>query len=528
MNYKKWIHIALAASLLSGVFAPNSFVYAASDVSSVEIEVVTLAEMPSLVITGVSGNTHHLKIITTNPPNTDMLIEKSSTPDFSQSEVFLDWTPITNGHELSVFVGDGESGYLRIKARNQEGIETEFSAPIVLNQAPTMPTLARQVTGTHSIALQLNDVMGATDYKIKRTDLGTDSVFTGKDYTDSSVLPGRPYTYEFWAERSGQQSEKNTISLWTKPEAPALFIYNTSSSSVQLEVDLKDNPQNSEIEVQRDNGNPKIQGLKITETNLMPSRSYEYRVRVKSANNEFSPWVTQTVTTGESASSLPSSGGGAYYPPTQVNLSDVQISYDENGNLRIIGIDEKAEYKYYAIITDSNGKQIKSPLFNTLKELEEWLQKNLIPGQKYKITIGIEVDKNKRHEKTIDYTVPLDPNKANSLLKNIKIITDGEPNTRISWVEFDLTSIPTTVQVVLNGQTKQAKGTVLRFENLDDNRTYTAELKLYDSSSDKAISQKVEVKTPNRTAPEILNATYNQGEIVLNVVSVSELEGRIE
>ncbi|HHW36821.1 MAG TPA: hypothetical protein GXX18_06210 [Bacillales bacterium] len=524
MKYKKWVHIALAASLLSGVFTPTSFVYAASDVSNVEIEIITLAEIPSLIITGVNGNTHHLKIITTNPPNTDMLIEKSSTPDFSQSnEVFMDWTPITNGHELSVFVGDGESSYLRIKARNLEGIETEFSAPVVLNQAPTMPTLARQVSGTHSISLQLNDVMGATDYKIKRTDLGTDAVFTGKDYTDSSVLPGRPYTYEFWAERSGQQSEKNTISLWTKPEAPALFVTNTSSSSVELEVNLKDNPPNSDIEVQREGGNPQVQGLKITETNLLASKSYEYRVRVKSDNNEFSPWVTQTVTTGENTSSLPSSGGGSNDPSTQVNLSDVQISYDENGKLRIIGIDEKAEYKYYAIITDSNGNQIKSPVFNTLKELEEWLQKNLVPGQKYKILIGIEVDKNKRLEKTIDYTVPLDPNKADSALNNIKIKADGEPNTRTSWVEFDLAAIPTTVEITLNGQSKKAKGTVLRFEHLDDNKTYTADLRVYDNNTDKAASQQLEVHTPNRTAPEILDASYHQGEIVLDVVSVNGL-----
>ncbi|MBG9790968.1 hypothetical protein ABHN05_13205 [Brevibacillus laterosporus] len=454
MNKNK---IALLLAILISV-SPQSLLAAERVYSEATKEEWTLATVPTLKIKNELEKSKEVEIDTNNSFGTKMFLERSSNPDFINSNIVEEWVPHTNGDTLLFILEDGETTYLRIKAKNGSDIETDFSPVLSLAEAPLMPTLAEQNTTDKSISLRLNASNGATKYYVKRQDSSKAIETNGEQFIDKTVLPGREYTYEFWAANT-KESEHNRITLWTKPQPPILSDGQISYNSVSINVDTRENPDNIRIEARREKGKPEVNGKVISESGLENMTSYEYEARIISANNEMTEWIKhQTTTTIDTLK------------PTPDTIADLNIDVNRDKETKIDGLkDINEKQKFDASIKDSEGKLIaSSTLMDAISDLEKWIGPQLELNASYQITLGIQKgeDKKSRVEKTVTVVTPSDiANKNNTTIK-----------TTNHSVKLELGNIQnkkgTKYKVILNGEQEIETDDIALFDKLNADNLY--------------------------------------------------------
>ncbi|AYB41737.1 hypothetical protein D5F52_26655 (plasmid) [Brevibacillus laterosporus] len=460
MNKNK---IALLLAILISV-SPQSLLAAERVYSEATKEEWTLATVPTLKIKNELEKSKEVEIDTNNSSGTKMFLERSSNPDFINSNIVEEWVPHTNGDTLLFILEDGETTYLRIKAKNGSDIETDFSPVLSLAEAPLMPTLAEQNTTDKSISLRLNSSKGATKYYVKRQDSSNAIETNGEQFIDKTVLPGREYTYEFWAINT-KESEHNRITLWTKPQPPILSDGQISYDSVSINVDTRENPDNIKIEARREKGKPEVNGKVISESGLENMTSYEYEARIISANNEMTEWIKhQTTTTIDT------------WKPTPDTIADLNIDVNRDKETKIDGLkDINEKQKFDASIKDSEGKLIaSSTLMDTVSDLEKWIGPQLELNASYQITLGIQKgeDKKSRVEKTVTVVTPSDiATKNNTTIK-----------TTNHSVKLELGNIQnkkgTKYKVILNGEQEIETDDIALFDNLNADNLYELEIEV--------------------------------------------------
>ncbi|WP_126430031.1 hypothetical protein [Brevibacillus marinus] len=364
----------------------------------------------------------------------------------------------------------------------------QFADPVPLD----MPTLRTQESTSHSVMLEINPVNGATVYKVKRQDSGVVQTLDDVIFQDDTVLPARQYTYEFWAE-NGEESPHNTVTLWTKPAEPSLQVANVSDNSVVLTVDLKDNPADIAIEARREGGNPIVNGTEISESGLEPNTSYTYEVRLKSANNEYTAWVSKTVQT------IPDP-----FAPTYDTVKDVTVDMGNDGEVDIGGIKNPNDQLRYSIVVKKSGNVIAtSPLFSVITELEDWLEGQLERNTKYEIIFGAQKgsDTSTRVEKTIVLITP----PAFVTEDNVSVTVTEESAT------IDLTQVGNPVDTVYE--------VTVGSQNVTGSNTVT----IHDLASGTTYTANVKVNRPDNTLMLIGTVTFKtQGEAVVTPPPVSQ------
>ncbi|WP_425622570.1 hypothetical protein ACPT9H_18760 [Brevibacillus borstelensis] len=512
---QRWRKVGLALVFLAG--QPAHTIFAANPSVVAEQEEWTLATVPKLSVAGVSGNTHTVQIDTNNPSGTEMKMEKSGSPDFSVFDVVQDWTPHNDGDTFTLDLQDAETVYIRIKARNGKGLETVYSEPLTLIQAPAMPTLASQDSTDRSITLVVNPVQGAHVYKVKRSDWDEAKVFTDTTFTDDTVSPGRPYTYEFWAENS-VMSNKNMITIWTKPAPPILKVQNVTATSITLKVDLNGNPDDVLIEAKREGGNPVVNGTLIEEAGLKENTEYTYEARVESSNHEYSEWVSETFRTGMIP--VTSDPDQEFDKAAEDIFSEVvyQVDADDTGawvdvivkNTR--GMDVQGTVNG---VTQSFGDE--SVRFGDL----EW-------NQDYVLTIVVS-DGTRKRERQITIKTPEKRTseeetfrkEAAQIIQSINLVADGQINSGKAWIDVEVPqskyAVVATIEGVSQEITKKA-----RFENLNDKTAYVVCFEVRNGKYSYRAQR--EITTPNRTAPEVVNISKSGGHLQIEVLTHSELK----
>lgn len=297
----------------------------------------TLATVPSLEYVSASGNTHTVRIVTTNKADTEMYIESSG--DGATYHLYREWMPYSNGDTFSVTLNEGETIYLRIKARNAKGIETAFSQPLRIENGftkPPKPVIRGQETGDDFVSIDFEPPTGNSVYWIHRLDKSSPEKVTSFPFRDNTVLPAREYTYEFWLDYNGVISDKNRITIWTKPQKPLVRVKETTANQVILEVDILNNPSNILIEAQDVDGKTLfIEGKQVKATDLIPQTEYKFRVRLKSENDEYTPWVEVSTTTTNS----PSRGSSGSSP----DQSELERQFKEEAEGIISGLIYKTD-----------------------------------------------------------------------------------------------------------------------------------------------------------------------------------------
>lgn len=276
----------------------------------------TLATVPSLDYVSANENTHTIRIVTTNS-GTEMYLERSNNG--SAYQLLKNWTPYNNGDTFSLTLDEDEVVFLRIKARNTKGIETDFSQPLRIESSkPAKPVTRGQESGDDYVSIDFEPLSGNSVYWIHRLDKSSPEKVTTIPYRDNTVLPAREYTYEFWVDSSGVISDKNRIIIWTKPQKPVVQVGNVSNDRIELKVDTLNNPDNITIEAQDEEGRAlNVEGKYVKASGLKAQTEYVFRVRLKSGNGEYTAWVEVTAKTTNN----PTSGSASSNPtPDQSEL----------------------------------------------------------------------------------------------------------------------------------------------------------------------------------------------------------------
>jgi hypothetical protein len=515
MMKQRWRKVGLALIFLAG--QPAQTILAANPSIVAEQEEWTLATVPKLSVIGVSGNTHTVEIDTNNPSGTEMKIEKSGDPDFSVFDIVEDWTPHNDGDTFSLDLQDAETVYVRIKARNGKGLETLYSEPLTLIQAPAMPTLASQDSTDRSITLVVNPVQGAHVYKVKRSDWDEAKVFTDTTFTDDTVSPGRPYTYEFWAENS-VMSNKNTITIWTKPAPPILKVQNVTATSITLKVDLNGNPDDVLIEAKRDGGNPVVNGTLIEETGLKENTEYTYEARVESSNHEYSEWVSKTLRTGRMP--VTSDPDQEFDKAAEDIFSEVVYQVDANDKGAWVDVS----------VTNTRGMDVHGTVNGVTQLLSatpvrygdlEW-------NKEYFLTVVVS-DGTRRKEKQYLIKTPEKGaseeeafrKEAAQLVQSINLVADGQLNSGKAWIDVEVPQTDFAVTANIEGVSQEITKKA-RFENLEDNTVYVVSFEVRNGKY--SYRGQREITTPNRTAPEVVKISKSGGHLQIEVLTHSELK----
>lgn len=362
----------------------------------------TLATIPELELVSSNDTVHTIRIKTDNANGTEMLIERSVDSSFTNPILFEDWKPYSNGDTFTITLEEGETAYLRIKARNGNYIETDYSSVLAVHNKPPRPTASYQHSTEDKIEIEFTPVQGATVFKVERKDKGQEEVVTGTKYMDTSVAPAREYTYEFWAENNGVPSEKNILTIWTKPRKPLVHVKEITTHSITLEVDLLDNPADITIEaVDNEGNNLPITGNLITVSHLQPGTEYTFQVRLKSANNEYTDWVTVVAKTSNTSSG---GGGGmapiledekAFIEKAKQIIQSIEYKVDGRINSGSAWIDVRTNHTTYTVeaTVDGSTKKLSTNFvrFDNLKDNHNYSMKITVKSVNYTYSDTINV-----------------------------------------------------------------------------------------------------------------------------------------
>lgn len=426
-----------------------------------------------------TGQRYHVK--TTNLVDDDFQVNESST---------------TNIIDVPGLTGSKYEATLGIRLPGEAFWYDPVKYPVVLGLE--MPTLQSQESWTNRITLQVNPVEGALTYKIKRTDKQEEQVFTGTVFTDNDVLPARQYTYEFWAEGGQLKSKKNTITIWTKPANPALFVQKVTNSSILLYVGLNGNPENVTVEVQREGGQPTVHGLLIEETGLAEDTDYTYQVRVKSANNEYSEWIAQTIRTGD--------GNAEFYEKAEGVFAGVTYSTDGDKATNKAWID--------VVVNDVKGLQVEGELSNGEKKIlgtSATRFDNLEPNKEYRLTVVVKDEKRIVHReytiRTPDLTPPVSGSTPEQLFDNTandifsEVVYQVDADDKGAWVDVSVTNTRgMNVHGTVNGVTQLLSATPVRYGDLEWDKEYLLTVVVSDGTRMK--EKQYSIKTPKKGTTE--------------------------
>jgi len=446
-------------------------------------------------------------------PNTRYHVKTTNLRD---DDFQINESSLTNTIDVPGLTGSKYDATIGIRLPGESFWYDPDKYPVILGL--DMPTLMSQEASATQISFTLNPVDGAETYKIKRSDK-TEQPLTGTVFTDNDVLAGRPYTYEFWAEGGSLKSAKNTLTIWTKPNAPLFEVVKITGSSIKINVGLNNNPEDIAIEAKHADETPvSVNGTSIEETGLTVDTDYTYSIRVKSGNNEYSDWVTQTFRTGD--------GSQEFFDTANELFAAVKITP---------GKDETSQKGYADIvITDLKGLSAKGTIETAQKILgtQPTRYDELDLDRQYSFLVEV-TDGQRTTQKQYSFRTPSAPatgggteeetfkNEAGRYIDSLTITSDGEVNSGKAWIEITSGPVYQDAQVTIAGVTKHIVNGTLRFDGADDNTTYSILFEIKNGSFVHKVTK--EITTPNRTAPTIQSISMNGEQYVLDIQSVGKI-----
>ncbi|WNC15406.1 fibronectin type III domain-containing protein [Brevibacillus brevis] len=450
-----------------------------------------------------TGQRYHVK--TTNLVDDDFQVNESST---------------TNIIDVPGLTGSKYEATLGIRIPGESFWFDQMKYPVVLGL--DMPTLASQDSTTNSIRITVNPVDGAQTYKVQRSDLANEGTFAGLEFVDYEVQPASPYLYEFWAEGGGLKSVKNTITLWTKPANPSLVPKRYADGTLKFDVNLNGNPEDVVVEVIRAGGTPKVTGTVVEDSGVEGDVEYTYQVRVKSQNNEYSEWVTQTFRPGD------------YVVPPAVPPGPTP---EEEFNKKADSVLAAIQYQVGTVaqqawvdawVKNAEGLQVTGNVNGITQTLGSSPVRfdGLEIGKEYVLQITVS-DGTRSKETQIRFSTEMTEEQifnraAEQLVGQFIFTSDGEINSGKAWIEIEAPQSSYTVVAIVEGVSKNIAGTKVRFDNLEDNTTYTVYFEI--SNGTYTYRSERQVATPNRTAPEVINISKSGDHLQIEVLTHSELK----
>lgn len=231
----------------------------------------------------------------------------------------------------------------KIKSRNADNVETNFTTEISTYTLIAVPTLSKiNIIASSSTFLVVNlstppnQSLGQTGCEIVNINTGSSTILTGQySWQENQLLENTSYYYKaryknvngVWCEYS---ELKYKYTLCNIPKNVSVIVLSTQS--VQLSVDSFSNDTigNSGYEwtciYDSGGGNSSTQRIFIDD-NLLPNSAYQYRIRYKNAEGEFSDFVnTTTIWTFANVPVVPTE------PFLDISIDSITVSWWPNNN----------------------------------------------------------------------------------------------------------------------------------------------------------------------------------------------------
>lgn len=275
----------------------------------------TSSAIPGLVMKTVSLTNHNHDILNnSNPSGTSYLVQRSTNSNFSNDVTLNNWT--NSDVVTSSTLTNGTDYYYRIKSRNAEQIESEWSPTYNYKTVSAAPNLTSANVDTHdstkgttNILLNWNSVAGAEKYYIYRDDVKISEVNSSTlTYKDVLTNFNKSYTYKVrawnglgssaddveWHDR-GLSDASNSRTLYTRShDALDIVISNMVGSSAYFNIqnsDKNSDVPNYYIEVRKKGSSTAVSSSsysKVLKDREVKNLSYgvAYEIWIKSKNDD--------------------------------------------------------------------------------------------------------------------------------------------------------------------------------------------------------------------------------------------------
>lgn len=341
-----------------------------------------------------------------NPSNTKYLIQEVNSGKYlNLSTKLLSTTQSWNTYsELGGSSGvkinglnAGQTYIFRVKAKNGDDVETDYSATLSVTTLLSGPTMGTPETlSSTSIRWKFTDNDSTeTGFKIVDSSNTEKVVCTGSNLTycdETGLLPGIQYSRKVYSYNSTSQSPYSSIvSGYTYSAVPGIpAVTSTDSQSVNVQIDVNGNGSSTQYLIQEsqtgrfvnisdgtlgtsESWNTYIQwggSLGMDVLGLDPNETYIFRVKAKNGGGVTTEY-SQTATVVTRANI-----------PADVEMSDisstsVKVTFDINSN--------PASTEY--VIQDENSGMFVNPVSMNLVSTEVWGTYSVF-GASDGITIG--------------------------------------------------------------------------------------------------------------------------------------------
>ncbi|GEM_PF-942617 len=321
----------------------------------------TLAAKPTLKLTATTPNGAAFAITDSNPKHTQyqLIVGNRTVNENGQLVAEPTWITLPDKTIRIQGLTASKSYKVSIKARNQEGIETEESASVQVGTPVKPPAIPQQLTAettTSTIRLSWMPVADATGYQLERDNSYT-VINTGAatSYMYTGYVPDMSFTFRVRAVKYGVYGEwSNPIQAKTLI-APPTVPNNVRAAATSKTVTLSWNPVTLAVayEVEWD-GQIVRAGTQTTwkQIGLQPGSQHTYRVRAVNAGGPGIWSAHVAVMTGTA-------------PPTGIQSLTGEAS-DRSVSLRWQPIDDAS---YYELEADGQLFHNGSSFFAELKGL---------------------------------------------------------------------------------------------------------------------------------------------------------------
>ncbi|MCT4566050.1 MAG: fibronectin type III domain-containing protein [Maledivibacter sp.] len=281
----------------------------AGNIKSVTRKIYTKAEVPSITVNNPTSITLELTIEDNNSSNTVYQIVNTSNNNYISSSGEETTSPtwlIPQNKSITINGLAPLTTYTyKVKAKNEEGIETVFSSPVSGTTLNPPPKKVSEVTATatsNEITIYWNPVDNATSYEVEAD--GGEPIDNGTNlsYTHIQLLPNSEHNYRVRAKNGEVEGEwSEAITKSTLPLAPVIPTnINTLSTenTITLTWNAVGNAVSYDIELDGEvisNGN----STNYVHTGLLPNTTHSYRIRSinPAGKSEWSSEVTaKTIT----------------------------------------------------------------------------------------------------------------------------------------------------------------------------------------------------------------------------------------
>lgn len=265
-------------------------------ITSQELSTYTKAEKSSLEIKNIKEKSLDLYVIDNNPSETLYQIASGTNylNEYGELTTEPQWIQIANKNITVDGLNENTIYTFKVKAKNTEGIETEYSEEITKRTLATPPSDIQFDIQKHSITVNWTDIVDVLKYDIEIDGVVIDNKMS-TNYIHDNLTPDTRHTYRMRSINTGGVGNWSSLFTKTTLPYPPDSLLNITTDSIQTEITLTwDEAARAEIyEIEADGSMiGEVNSTNFTHKDLTPDTEHKYRVRAKNRGG-ISDWSNE-------------------------------------------------------------------------------------------------------------------------------------------------------------------------------------------------------------------------------------------